>query len=355
MNGIGAFGGRQLAWAGHGMAQSQVMNPMYQGYGVGVLACGQQAAMARGRALMEEARRDEARRGFGTRREVARMNDPVDALSDLLAKCTIDEDRSFDSTKQSLTKMQHTMGGHGHILGRLAGTERWTLPRMLTMWQHDIPRTPEPPLVTRTQTTVAQHCDVQGGSATQQVERYEGNLSLLMQEFVAKARHQFVLTGTWPTRAEDAALQLATRLDGLEWEQVKARPDYLDELDETWMTRPRFAKEERIFQVVWEYVTGKARRWDVSSKNRMVLYPATKDRPEHVQREWNTKDTRHEECYNPTNTQGNKTIYLPRLPSVTRQQILFQKNEYRKYKREIRFPSELRGPTSPKPRQITSF
>ena len=176
-----------------------------------------------------------------------------------------------------------------------------------------------------------------------------------MQGFVAKARHEFVLTGTWPTRAEDAALQLATRLDGLEWELVKARPDYLEELDETWMTRPRFAKEERIFQVVWQYVTGKARRWDVSNKHQLVLYPATKDRPEHVQREWKLKDRRHEACYNPTNPTGNTTIYLPRIPSVTRPQKLYQRDEYRKYRREIRFPSELRGPTVPKPRQVTSF
>ena len=72
------------------------------------------------------------------------------------------------------------------------------------------------------QSTVGQYCDIQSVSVTQQqVERYEENLSLLIQNFVAEARQEFVLTVKWPTKAEDTAGELGSGLDGLKWEKVK--------------------------------------------------------------------------------------------------------------------------------------
>lgn len=69
-----------------------------------------------------------------------------------------------------------------------------------------------------------------GGSAGD-LERYEENLCLLMQEFEIKARHEYVLTGEWPKpECEEAALRLSGRLDGVEWRKVAFREGYMEEL-----------------------------------------------------------------------------------------------------------------------------
>ena len=131
------------------------MNPLYEGYGVGVAqvsAWGQEAAMAMGAALME-VRREVVRREV-VRREAARMTGLVDELSGLLSKCTVEEDSSFDRspvrmqsiirgdiqgrscTERSLARMQRTMGEHGHIQSRSSSTERWSLPRK-EVWMNE--------------------------------------------------------------------------------------------------------------------------------------------------------------------------------------------------------------------------
>ena len=96
----------------------------------------------------------------------------------------------------------------------------------------------------------------------QSSERYEGDLSLLLQDFEAKSRHQFAVTGKWPKQAEVGALLLASKLRGKEWRKVKNNGTYMESLDNAWRAKINDFKEERVFQVVWEYVAGMSREWD---------------------------------------------------------------------------------------------
>ena len=92
--------------------------------------------------------------------------------------------------------------------------------------------------------------------------RYEEDLSLLLQDFEAKARHEFAVKGRWPKEVEVGALLLASKLRGKEWRKVKDNGTYMESLDNAWRAKINDFKEERIFQVVWEYVAGMARIWD---------------------------------------------------------------------------------------------
>ena len=96
----------------------------------------------------------------------------------------------------------------------------------------------------------------------QSSERYEEDLSLLLQDFEAKARHQFALKGRWPKEAEVGALLLASKLRGKEWRKVINNGTYMESLDNAWRAKIIDFKEERIFQVVWEFVAGMSREWD---------------------------------------------------------------------------------------------
>ena len=96
----------------------------------------------------------------------------------------------------------------------------------------------------------------------QSSERYEEDLSLLLQDFEAKARHQFAVKGRWPKEAEVGALLLASKLRGKEWRKVKDNGTYMESLDNAWRAKINDFKEEWIFQVVWEYVAGMSRIWD---------------------------------------------------------------------------------------------
>ena len=302
------------------------MNPQYQGYGVGVAqmsAWGQEAAMTKGAALMEE-----------VRREAARMTGQVDELSGLLSKCTIEEDSSSpvsmqstirgdiqcrSCTERSLARVQRTMGEHGHIQSRSSSTELWTLPGMQsTVWQHgDIQSAPERSLI-RVQTTVGQHGHTQSETLFElAVERYEDNLSLLLQEFVAKARHQRVLTGRWPSdNVEDTAVLLSERLDGIEWQRAKSRSGYLRELDEAWM-RDRYTRKEKVFQVIWDYVGGIARKWDGFSFPRKEVW-MNENREKEGRWEWEyaLMSTRHEKCHNTKSKLGNPPCICRAFPRL---------------------------------------
>ena len=96
----------------------------------------------------------------------------------------------------------------------------------------------------------------------QSCERYEEDLSLLLQDFEAKSRHEFAVTGKWPIQAELGAVFLASKLRGKEWRKVKNNGTYMESLDNAWRAKINDFKEERIFQVVWEYVAGMSRDWD---------------------------------------------------------------------------------------------
>ena len=96
----------------------------------------------------------------------------------------------------------------------------------------------------------------------QSCERYEEDLSLLLQDFEAKSRHEFAVTGRWPVQAEVGALFLACKLRGKEWRKVKNNGTYMESLDNAWRAKINKFKEEKIFQVVWEYVAGMSRGWD---------------------------------------------------------------------------------------------
>ena len=96
----------------------------------------------------------------------------------------------------------------------------------------------------------------------QSSERYEEDLSLLLQDFEAKSRHQFALKGKWPKEAEVAALFLTWKLRGKEWRKVKTNGTYLQNLDNAWRAKINDFREEKLFQVVWEYVAGMSRDWD---------------------------------------------------------------------------------------------
>ena len=96
----------------------------------------------------------------------------------------------------------------------------------------------------------------------QSSERYEEDLSLLLQDFEAKVRHEHALKGKWPKDAELAALFLTSKLRGKEWRKVKSNGTYLRNLDNAWRAKINHFHEEKVFQVVWEYVTGMSRDWD---------------------------------------------------------------------------------------------
>ena len=156
------------------------------------------------------------------------------------------------------------------------------------------------------------------------VERYEDNLSLLLQEFVAKAGHQRVLTGRWPSdNVEDAAVLLSERLDGIEWQRAKSRSGYLRELDEAWMRRDRYTRKEKVFQVIWKYVGGIARKWDgFSFPRKEVWMNESWEKEGRWEWEYALTSTRHEKCHNTKSKTGKSALYLPRIPSAVREQKL---------------------------------
>ncbi len=136
------------------------------------------------------------------------------------------------------------------------------------------------------------------------LERYEENLCLLMQEFEIKARHEYVLTGEWPKpECEEAALRLSSRLEGVEWRKLSWRPGYMEELDLLWRAKVKFAKRDKVYQVVWEFVAGMARVWVPSAE-------------------------RHRHCYH--HDGGKKfRFYLERAPSATHRENKYFRPEGR--------------------------
>ena len=136
----------------------------------------------------------------------------------------------------------------------------------------------------------------------QSSERYEEDLSLLLQDFEAKTRHQFALEGKGPDReAELAALFLTWKLRGKEWRKVKTNGTYLQNLDNAWRAKINHFHEEKIFQVVWEYVTRMSRVWD---------------------------EQRHPASYQP-----KSGILLKPLPSTQRKQQFIDVDEWTRVKR----------------------
>lgn len=135
----------------------------------------------------------------------------------------------------------------------------------------------------------------------QSCERYEEDLSLLLQDFEAKARHEFAVRGKWPKQAEVGALLLASKLRDKEWRKVKNNGTYMESLDNAWRAKIINFKEESIFQVIWEYVAGIAREWD--------LY-------------------RHPECYVPKNS-----ALLKPIKSIKRKQQFIDVDMFTRIKR----------------------
>lgn len=137
----------------------------------------------------------------------------------------------------------------------------------------------------------------------QSSERYEEDLSLLLQDFEAKSKHVFALKGKWPSReAELAALFLTSKLSGKEWRKVKTNGTYLQNLDNAWRAKINNFHEEKLFQAVWEYVTGMMRDWDKQ---------------------------RHQACY-----QVKSGVLLKqRIPSMKRKQQFIDVDEWARVKR----------------------
>lgn len=137
----------------------------------------------------------------------------------------------------------------------------------------------------------------------QSSERYEEDLSLLFQDLEAKTRHQFALKRRWPDRETKlATLFLAWKLRGKEWRKVKTNSTYLQNLDNAWRAKINHFHEEKIFQVVWEYVTGMARVWDKQ---------------------------RHPACYQ----LKSGFLLRPSLPSTQRKQQFIDVDEWTRVKR----------------------
>ncbi len=114
--------------------------------------------------------------------------------------------------------------------------------------------------------TVTERVRREKGGSAGDLERYEENLCLLMQDFERKARHEYVLTREWPKpECEEAALTLSGRLDGVEWRKVAWRPGYMEELDLLWRAKVKFAKRDQVYQVVWEFVAGMGKHLSVQS------------------------------------------------------------------------------------------
>ena len=106
-------------------------------------------------------------------------------------------------------------------------------------------------------------------------ERHRDNMCLLLQEFALKARHTARLTRNWeggeiwPTVVEPAALELSETMNnyGIDWRNVKYRPDYAEELDFVWRSRSTaLPANHHNHKIIWEYVTGIARTWDRGRK-----------------------------------------------------------------------------------------
>ncbi len=144
-------------------------------------------------------------------------------------------------------------------------------------------------------------------------EKYEEDLSLLLQDFEAKARHGFALKGRWPVQAEIGALFLASKLRGKEWRKVKNNGTYMENLDNAWRAKINDFREETIFQVVWEYVAGMARDWDKQ---------------------------RHQDCYF-----VKHGVLLPRISLRQRKQKFIYVDKYDKYTRAKRHDEPIRQPS----------
>lgn len=106
-------------------------------------------------------------------------------------------------------------------------------------------------------------------------ERHKENMCLLLQDFCVKARHTARLTRNWdcgeiwPTVVEPAALELSETLNtyGIDWSNVKYRPDYIEELDFVWRRWiDILPADHHKYKIIWEYVTGMARTWDRGRK-----------------------------------------------------------------------------------------
>ena len=135
----------------------------------------------------------------------------------------------------------------------------------------------------------------------QSCEKYEEDLSLLLQDFEAKSRHSFAVTGRWPVQAEVGALLLAFKLRGKEWRKVKNNGTYMENLDNAWRAKRNKFREEKVFQVVWEFVAGMSRDWD---------------------------EQRHQDCYF-----VKHGLYLPRIPSTQRKQKFIDLNRWTRARR----------------------
>ena len=299
----------QLAAAGFAGAQGIMVNPLYQWYARETAAVAEREAVHRDAMRRETERRETERREAEqremTRRAEVETDAQVDELARLFAELTIGHNSSFE---RSLARMQTSMAERGDIQSR--------------------------------------------SSIAKAVERYEDNLSQLLQNFVAKARHMRALTGWWPSeKVEDAAVLLRSRLEGIEWQDVKPRNNYLRELDEAWLRKDLWTEGEGVFQVVWEFVGGIARKWDGCLFRKWELVKGKRGGKDRMDWVYKRIDKRYASCHSPKN-KGHSTFYLPRLPSLVRQQKLFQRDEFVRYDREIRFRSDLRAP---KPSEIRRF
>lgn len=112
------------------------------------------------------------------------------------------------------------------------------------------------------------------------------------------------------------------------------------ELDEAWIRRDRYTRKE-VFQVVWEYVSGIARKWNGFSFPRKEVWMKESWEKEGTgEWEYVLMSTRHEKCRNPKSKTGKSTLYLSRIPSVVREQKLYNRNVYVRFTKEIRFRSD---------------
>ena len=112
-------------------------------------------------------------------------------------------------------------------------------------------------------------------------ERHTENMCLLLQDFALKARHVARLTRNWeggeiwPTVVEPAALELSEFMNqyGIDWRNVKYRPDYLAELDFMWRSWPdSLSAESDGHKLMWEYISGMARTWDRDRRKRNIRF-----------------------------------------------------------------------------------
>ncbi|KAL9074726.1 MAG: hypothetical protein Q9161_002095 [Pseudevernia consocians] len=120
-------------------------------------------------------------------------------------------------------------------------------------------------------------------------ERHRDNMCLLLQDFALRARHIARLTRNWeggeiwPTVVEPAALELSETFNTyhIDWRNVKYRPDYAEELDFVWRSRPPGLSANHInYKIIWEYVTGISRTWDKGRKESGLWFQ--NDEKEHL-------------------------------------------------------------------------